>query len=153
MQPAGITARHHQLSAKQCDEEYCTQIVEPTLQAFEGVLCVGWPGKITGNVHNLDNCPRGVGTNKTDKFYTAFCSKIRLPQGWCWSCMAYQVSDTLQFILFYFECNFPERVFGHPYGSPNSCPWRGIIIRIIYIFQRLRILCSLLLANLNLNDI
>lgn len=40
----------------------------------------------------------------------------------------------------------------HPYGSPKDCPWRGIIIRVIYMFTRLQMTCPFFPPTLDLDN-
>lgn len=41
----------------------------------------------------------------------------------------------------------------HPYGKPGDCEWRGIIIRVIYIFSKLDIACPLIPDTVDVTDI
>jgi hypothetical protein len=45
-----------------------------------------------------------------------------------------------------------QDVKGHPYGPPNNCPWKGIILRALYMFTKLRLACPLLPQGLDITD-
>ena len=42
---------------------------------------------------------------------------------------------------------------GHDFIPSNQCPWRGIIIRVIYMFTLLDIVCPLVPDTLDVTDI
>ena len=37
----------------------------------------------------------------------------------------------------------------HPFISPNQCEWRGIIVRVLYIFTKLDIACPFIPDDLD----
>ena len=40
----------------------------------------------------------------------------------------------------------------HPYGKPAECEWRGIIMRLIYLFTKVEIDCPLIPESLDVTD-
>lgn len=95
--PAGIVARQHQLAAHQLVAEYDANVIKPIVRALD-ILCKGcvmcWMNqKNEWRNHLSDNCTRCIGTNYGDPEFSAFRSNaIRLPVGWCYSCLVSQVS-------------------------------------------------------------
>jgi hypothetical protein len=41
---------------------------------------------------------------------------------------------------------------GHVHISPRECPWRGIIVRVIYMFTRLKISCPFIPSTVDINS-
>lgn len=48
----------------------------------------------------------------------------------------------LYFLLILFF--HPQKRFGHPFVKSTECPWRGIVVRVIYMFTKLDIKCPFL---------
>ena len=40
----------------------------------------------------------------------------------------------------------------HPYIHPKDCPWRGIVIRVLYLYTRLDIKCPFVPEQLDITD-
>ena len=41
---------------------------------------------------------------------------------------------------------------GHPFVPPRDCPWRGVIIRAIYIYTKLSMSCPFLPPEISVTD-
>jgi hypothetical protein len=41
----------------------------------------------------------------------------------------------------------------HPNITPKECPWRGIIIRVLYMFTKMDVVCPLISKKLNVRNV
>ena len=92
----GIETRHRQIAEQERSKEFQTKVHEPLIQAMnflrdKCVICLMY-GKSGWVEHSSDNCKGSVATNSEDPEFSLFRSTaIRLPKGWCYSCLLHQV--------------------------------------------------------------
>ena len=122
--PAGIQARHHQLAAQQRVHDFNTNIANLIIHAMNtlGSKCImcwmyhkpDWQG------HSSDDCPKRIGTHYGDLAYRTFRSTaIRLPDGWCFSCLIHQVSVFIS-PNFPFTQSLPTDTYGPSFHYPSQ---------------------------------
>lgn len=103
-QPAGIEARQHQMAATERQSNYDRNVMEPLFEILnlfrdKCVMCF-MLHKDEWKYHESDRCRGDLGTNYNDKEYSRFrSSAIKLPSGWCYGCLIYQVC-LLIFLIF-----------------------------------------------------